>query len=194
MKLVGLTGGVGMGKTATDQLLRERGVPVIDTDLLARELVEPGQPALAEIASVFGPEILDPNGRLRRADLGRRVFAHPNLRRQLEVILHPRIRALWSAQVETLRSQPQPLAAVVIPLLFETGAETEFDATICVACSAATQSQRLAARGWPAEQITQRIAAQWPIEKKIAAANYVIWTEAGMDVHAAQVDRILAAA
>ena len=191
MKVLGLTGGVGMGKSAADSLLRQRGVPVVDTDLLARELVEPGQPALAEIARHFGPDILCPDGRLRRGRLAQLVFADPAARQQLELILHPRIRQLWQTQIETWRAEGRPLAVVVIPLLFETGAEKELDATICVACSAPTQSQRLLARGWSPEQIQNRIRAQWPIEQKMTLATYVIWTEAGLDIHAAQLDRLL---
>ena len=83
------------------------------------------------------------------------------------------------------------MAVVVIPLLFETRAETELDATICVACSAATQRQRLLARGWSPEQVEQRRQAQWPIEQKMGRADYLVWTEAGLDVHAAQIERIL---
>jgi dephospho-CoA kinase len=98
---------------------------------------------------------------------------------------------LWRAQVETWRAEGHPLAVVVIPLLFETEAEAELDATICVACSAATQQQRLRARGWPPEQIEQRLQAQWPVETKIARADYLVWTEADLDVHAAQIERIL---
>jgi dephospho-CoA kinase len=83
------------------------------------------------------------------------------------------------------------LAVVVIPLLFETGAEAELDTTICVACSAATQHQRLLARGWSPEHIEQRLQAQWPVETKMVRADYVVWTEAGLDVHADQIERIL---
>ena len=191
MKVLGLTGGIGMGKSASAQFLRARGVPVVDTDDLARQVVEPGQPALAEIVAVFGPQIVGPDGRLRRAELARRVFADPAARRRLEAVLHPRIRVLWRAQVETWRAEGHPLAVVVIPLLFETKAEAELDATICVACSAATQQQRLRARGWPPEQIEQRLQAQWPTERKMASADYLVWTEAGLDVHAAQIDHLL---
>ena len=189
MKVLGLTGGIGMGKSTADQLLRERGVAVVDTDVLARRLVEPGQPALVEIQNTFGKEIVDANGGLRREELARRVFADPASRQRLEDILHPRIRALWLAQVEVWRAEGRPVAVVVIPLLFETNAH--FDATICVACSAATQRQRLQSRGWNAGQIDQRINAQWPVEKKMALSDFVVWTEAGLDVHAAQLERIL---
>jgi dephospho-CoA kinase len=192
MKVLGLTGGIGMGKSTSARFLRERGVPVVDTDELARQIVEPGQPALAEVLAAFGPQIAGPDGHLRRDELARRVFADPAARQRLEAILHPRIRALWRTQVETWRTEGRPLAVVVIPLLFETGADAELDRTICVACSAATQHQRLQARGWPPEQIEQRLQAQWSAEAKMARADCLVWTEAGLDVHAAQIDRILA--
>jgi dephospho-CoA kinase len=191
MKVLGLTGGIGMGKSTAAQLLRSRGVAVVDTDDLARQVVEPGQPALAEVREAFGADILAPGGQLRRDELARRVFADAAARLRLENILHPRILGLWRAQMETWRAAGRPLAVVVIPLLFETKAEAELDATICVACSAATQHYRLVARGWPLEQIEQRLQAQWPIEKKMASADYLVWTEAGLDVHAAQIERIL---
>ncbi len=180
-----------MGKSTCAQLLRDRGLPVVDTDDLARQVVEPGQPALAEVREAFGADIVGPDGRLRRGELARRVFADAAARARLESILHPPIRALWRAQVETWRAEGRPLAVVVIPLLFETGAEAELNMTICVACSAATQRARLLGRGWSPEQIEQRVRAQWPIEQKIARADYLVWTEAGLDVHAAQVERIL---
>jgi dephospho-CoA kinase len=191
MKVLGLTGGIGMGKSTAAQLLGSRGVAVVDTDDLARQVVEPGQPALAEVREAFGAGILAPDGQLRRDELARRVFADASARLRLESILHPRIRALWRAQMETWRAAGRSLAVVVIPLLFETKAEAELDATICVACSAATQHRRLVARGWPPEQIEQRLQAQWPSEKKMASADYLVWTEAGLDVHDAQIERIL---
>jgi len=191
VKVLGLTGGIGMGKSTADQLLRQRGIAVVDTDVLARELVEPGQPALAEIKKVFGGEMVDAQGRLRRDELARKVFVDAEARKQLEAILHPRIRDRWRKQVETWRKEGRPLSVVVIPLLFKTHAEKELDATICIACSEPTQRQRLLARGWSEEEIKQRIRAQCPIEQKIAKADYLIWTEAGMEVHAAQLERIL---
>ena len=192
MKLIGLTGGVGMGKSTASELLAARGVPVVDTDVLAREVVEPGQAALMEIGNVFGAELIGADGRLRRDELARRVFADDVRRKQLEAIVHPRIRERWQATVAQWRKEGCPLAAVVIPLLFETGAAAEFDVIVCVACSAPSQMERLLARGWTRAQSEQRIAAQWPMEKKIALAHYVIWTEAALEAHAEQLDRILA--
>lgn len=192
MRVIGLTGGIGMGKSTAADLLRNRGVPVVDTDVIARQVVEPGQPALAQLASTFGEDIIGTDGRLRREKLARRVFADPDARKQLEAILHPRIRAIWTAQVTSWRAEGKALGVVVIPLLFETNAAAQFDATICVACAAVSQRERLQARGWTRDQIDQRIQAQLPIDKKIAPADYMIWTEAGIDVHAEQLDRIVA--
>ena len=191
MKVVGLTGGVGMGKSNSARLLRLRSIPVVDTDDLARQVVEPGQSALAEVQRVFGAEIVGQDGHLRREELARRVFADPAARKRLEDILHPRIRALWRAQMEVWRAEGRSLAVVVIPLLFETSAEAELDATICIACTRLTQHQRLLDRGWSPADIEQRVRAQWPIEIKMARADYVVWTEANLDVHADQLNRIL---
>jgi dephospho-CoA kinase len=191
MKLFGLTGGVGMGKSTAERLLRERGVPVVDTDGLARQVVEPGQPALDEIQRAFGPEVIASDGRLLREEMARRVFADPGARQQLEAITHPRIRELWRTQAAAWRAEGKPLAVVAIPLLFEVGAEQEFDAVLCVACTAQTQRQRLRERGWSTEQIKQRVAAQWPIEKKMERADYVVWNEGGLDVLAAQLEKLL---
>ena len=191
MKVYGLTGGIGMGKTTAARLLLERGIGVVDTDELARRIVEPGQPALVEVAKVFGRELLADNGRLRRDELARRVFEHAGARKQLEAILHPRIRELWLAQIAAWRDEDRSVAVVVIPLLFETDATSHFDQTICLACSVETQHARLLARGWSAEQIAQRLAAQWPIEKKMALANHVIWTEGSVEALAEQLRRVI---
>ena len=193
-----------MGKSVAAQFLRERDVPVVDTDELARRLVEPGQPALAEIQTVFGAGVVAPDGRLRRDQLAKIVFADAAARQKLEAILHPRIRERWLAQIETWRAAPKrsdggrrdnhALAVVVIPLLFETKAESHFDKTVCVACSAPAQRQRLLERGWTPKQIEQRLAAQWPVGQKIARADFVVWTDGSPEVHAQQIERIIALA
>jgi dephospho-CoA kinase len=100
MKLFGLTGGIGMGKSTAAEILRQRGVSIIDTDEIAREVVEPGQPALAEVQRLFGREIVGADGCLRRDELARRVFADDDARRKLEAVLHPAIRKIWLAQTE----------------------------------------------------------------------------------------------
>ena len=177
MKVCGLTGGVGMGKSTAARYFSQSGARVVDTDELARRLVQPGEPVLAEIQAEFGKAVIAPDGLLRRDELARIVFADATKRRKLEAILHPRIRKDWLAQIETWRKENCPLAVVVIPLLFETRAESHFDKIICAACSAAAQRERLLARGWTTEQINQRIAAQMPVEQKIARSDFVVWTD-----------------
>jgi dephospho-CoA kinase len=191
MKTCGLTGGVGMGKSTAAEFLRAHGARVVDTDELARRLVEPGQPALAEIKKQFGREIMSSAGALKRDELARIVFANAAARKKLEEILHPKIRDRWLAQIETWRGENCRLAVVAIPLLFETHAGSYFDKVICVACSAANQRKRLSERGWASEQIRQRIAAQMPVDQKIARADFVVWTDGDLDSHAQQLERIL---
>jgi dephospho-CoA kinase len=181
-----------MGKSTAAQVLSARGVSVVDTDELAHQLVEPGQPALAEIQDLFGKSIVASDGRLRRDEVARLVFADAAARRKLEAVLHPRILQAWLAQIEVWRQAGRPLAVVVIPLLFETQAESYFEKIICVACSPAAQRERLAARGWSADQIRDRIAAQLPVEQKIARAHYVIWTDGTRQTSEEQTARILA--
>jgi dephospho-CoA kinase len=180
-----------MGKSTASDLLRDRGVAVSDTDILARQVVEPGQPALQQILDTFGHDLLSQTGELRRDILAAKAFSDAASRLRLESILHPPIRALWREQIREWKKQGHPVAVVVIPLLFETGAEKELDSTICVACSAATQARRLACRRWSAEQTRQRIEAQLSIDLKIAKADFVIWNEAGLDVLWAQLARIV---
>lgn len=180
-----------MGKSAAAHILARRGIPVEDTDDLARSVVAPGQPALADIQRTFGDEVISPEGTLRRDVLARIVFSDPTARGKLEAITHPRIRELWKSRMEMWRTHQVNAACVVIPLLFETNAESEFDAVICIACSSATQRSRLAIRGWGAEQTAQRIAAQWPVEKKMGKANYVMWNEGNLKILAAQLDVVL---
>jgi len=190
MKVFGLTGGIGMGKSTAAGLLRARGYTIVDTDVIARTLVEPRHSALAETQAAFGHEVNSASGELLRERLAERVFANPDERKKLEAILHPRIRANWLAQLESSRAKGWPNAVVVIPLLFETNAAACFDKIICVACSAPTQRERLRLRGWTDPQIDQRIAAQAPIEKKMELSDYVVWTEPSLEVHAAQLERI----
>lgn len=191
MILIGLTGGVGMGKSTSADLLLARGVPVIDTDHLAREVVRAGEPALGEIRQEFGDEVIREDGQLNREAMARIVFSDDTKRQRLEAIVHPRIRQRWQAEADRWRASGIAGGVVVIPLLFETGAASAFDAVVCVACLSASQRRRLEARGWTGEQIEQRIAAQWPVQKKMDLSRFVIWTEPSVEVHREQLDRVL---
>ncbi len=192
MVLIGLTGGVGMGKSTAARNLLERGIPVIDTDDLARALVEPGEPALSEIVQAFGPSVIGRDGRLLRQELAQVVFKDPAARATLEKILHPRIRQRWHAEAEGWRSQSLPVGCVVIPLLYETEAQKELDRVVCVACSVQTQRERLRDRGWSETEIEHRIASQMPVSEKLQRAHYVLWTEGGLELIDSQWSEILA--
>jgi dephospho-CoA kinase len=189
--IYGLTGGVGMGKSMTAKLFEEQGVPVVDSDVLAREVVAPGQPALVEIASQFGAEFLDGEGGLDREKMARLVFGNEPERKRLEAIIHPRVRDRWREQVAEWRAQKIPVGVVVIPLLFEVGVGDEFDRVLCVACTANTQRARLGQRGWDEAQITARIGAQMDIAEKMELADHVLWNEGGIELLRDQITRIL---
>jgi dephospho-CoA kinase len=190
MRLFGITGGIGMGKSTAGDLLSRRGAAVVDSDVIARQIVEPGQPALAEISAAFGPEMIKKDGGLDREKLAAAIFADPSSRSQLEAILHPKIRSVWQARAEEWRREGRDFGVVIIPLLFEAHSENIFDVVVCVACSARTQTRRLLGRGWSPEHIKQRLSAQWPAEEKIAKSDCVIWTDATLSAHAAQLERV----
>lgn len=194
MKLIGLTGGIGSGKSKAAEILNGFGFPVIDTDELARQLVAVGEPALGEIEKKFGPDILLPGGGLDRSKLARVVFGDPDRRRALESILHPRIRGLWDRQADLWRKEGRSAGVVVIPLLFETDSAAAFDAVICVACSAPLQRERLKLRGWTVQESAHRISSQWPVERKIGLATFVVWNESSIAILEAQLRRILGSA
>jgi dephospho-CoA kinase len=191
MILVGVTGGIGMGKSAAATLLEATGIPVVDTDDIARRLVEPGSASVAEIGEAFGPEVIAQDGSLARQNLARLVFNDATARGRLEQILHPRIAAVWRAEVARWKEQGQRFGAVVIPLLFEKAYEAEFEAVVCIACSAGSQERRLRERGWSADEISTRKAAQLPVGEKITRSRFVVWTEGSVHAHGRQWDRIL---
>ncbi|MBL8260511.1 MAG: dephospho-CoA kinase [Candidatus Competibacteraceae bacterium] len=172
MLVIGLTGGIGSGKTAVSDRFALLGVPIIDTDHISRELVEPGQPALAEIVEAFGPECLDERGRLRRDHLRERVFADPKGRQQLEAILHPRVRAAMRARIARLTA---PYCLAVIPLLVETGMTDSVDRILVVDAPPAEQIRRVMARDGASEQQARRIlAAQARRDERLAHADDVL--------------------
>jgi len=169
---IGLTGGIASGKSTVADLFAARGVTVLDTDLIAREVVEPGQPALARVVEAFGPGVLGPDGRLDRPALRARVFADPAARQRLEGILHPAIRAELARQSVAAGGDYQIL---VIPLLVEGGRVDTVDRVLVVDCPVETQLERLTARdGETAEGARRIIASQASREARLAAADDVI--------------------
>jgi dephospho-CoA kinase len=180
-----------MGKSTAAGILLKLGVAVIDTDHIARDIVQPGQPALEEIKTQLGAQFVNETGELLRKELAAEVFRDSGKRSKLEAILHPKIRAIWFEAVQKWKQEDKQAAAVIIPLLFETDAQAAFSSTVCLVCSPDTQAQRLRRRGWSDTDIRSRIAAQWPVEKKIALSDYVVWTDTTLAVHEAQLKRLL---
>ena len=176
---VGLTGGIASGKTTVARLFESLGVPVIDTDVLAREVVAPGQPLLGQIAARFGPDAVGADGSLDRARLRALVFENPTARADLEQLTHPAIRARLE-EISAALSGPKhgPYQLLVIPLLVETAGRTPVDRVLVVDCSEALQIRRLQARdGSTAEQARQILSAQASREARLAAADDVIVNE-----------------
>jgi dephospho-CoA kinase len=186
---VGLTGGIGSGKSTVAAMLAERGALVIDSDVLAREVVAPGTAGLAEIVDAFGDEVLTPDGHLDRPALGRIVFADPLARQRLEAITHPRVRARARATEANA-----PAGAIVvhdIPLLVETGQQDKFDVVIVVDAEVDDQLARLAEqRGMGEDEARSRIDAQASREQRRAAADYVIVNDGSLDELRRQVDDV----
>ena len=190
-RVLGLTGGVGMGKSTAARQLKKVGLPVVDSDDLAREAVQPGTEGLAEIADEFGEGFLKADGSLNRDKMASKVFQDEAARKRLEAIIHPRVRTVWEKQIDQWREQKRPVGVVVIPLLFEVDLQDSFDAVLCVACTANTQRARLRERNWDDAQITARIAAQMDIAQKMDLADHVLWNEGAPELLMDQMKEIL---
>ncbi len=188
-----LTGGIATGKSYCLSRFHSLGTPVIDADQLAREAVAPGSAGLRAVAERFGSDILRADGTLDRPALGAIVFSDRAARAALEAIIHPEVRRRireWFAQLPHETS----LAIADIPLLFETGQEHDFDRVIVCACDSIEQLRRLMVRdGLSEDDARKRLAAQWPIEEKVARADYVIRTDGPFADTDAQIASVFAA-
>jgi dephospho-CoA kinase len=189
MRLIGLTGGIATGKSTVARLLAARGAAVVDADRLAREVVAPGTPALAEIAAEFGPGVVGAGGALDRAALGRLVFADPARRRRLEQITHPRIGALMGERIAAALASGAPLVVADIPLLFEGDRPGLVEGVLLVDAPAEVQLGRLIRRdGLDPEDARRRVAAQMPLADKRRLATWVIDNGGTEEQTAEQVD------
>ena len=191
IRKIALTGGIATGKTYVANRLREAGVPIVDADALAREVVAPGSPALTAIRKRFGPDAVRRDGTMDRVRVGQIVFKDKRARLDLEAIIHP---AVIKAISDFFNGLPKrtPFAVADIPLVFETGRDKEFDAIIVVAAPRETQLQRLMERNkLSKEDAERRIAAQLPIDQKVKKATYVINNVGTFDELNAQVDDLI---
>lgn len=192
MKRIALTGGIATGKSHVRAELERLGVPTIDADRVARDVVAPGAPALAAIVERFGPQVLDASGALDRKALGAIVFADPAARRDLEQIVHPAVRLAIDAWFASLDSTRHASAVADIPLLYETGRERDFDMVIVTDCDPDTQLRRVMKRDSLSEaEARQRIASQLPAADKVRRADYVITTDGTIEETNQQVRTVL---
>lgn len=192
MRLFGLTGGIASGKSTVADRLRARGLPVIDADQLAREVVAPGTEGLRAVVEAFGESLVDRNGELDRPALARVVFADEVARRKLNALLHPLIARQTAERAAELEARGEPLGCYEAALLVENGVADAFRPLVVVSCPAEVQVARVRARDSASrEDALARIRAQKPLAEKVAAADYVIDTEGSLDDNARRTDEVL---
>ena len=192
MLLVGLTGGIGSGKSTVARMLEQRGAVVFDADVLARAVVEPSTPGHGAVIERFGANVLAPGGALDREALASIVFADPAARRDLEAIVHPEVRRLFAEGAEAYEGTER-IVVLSAPLLVETGMHTAFEALLVVSATPQTQIERLMRdRGMSEDAIRARIAAQAPLEAKAELADFLIDNEGTLEELEGQVDHVWA--
>ena len=188
MLRIGLTGGIGSGKSAVAKLFAALGVPIIDADAIARKIVAPGLPAYDDIIRAFGEQILEDDRQINRELLRSRIFDNPQERKRLEMILHPRIRAEIQTQADRLRA---PYCVIVIPLLVETGQQDLIDRVLLVDTEEDKQIQRVTQRnGLSASEVRKILASQASREDRLERAHDVIENNADLGHLAAEVERL----
>ncbi|NMA14651.1 MAG: dephospho-CoA kinase [Clostridia bacterium] len=183
MKVIGLTGGIASGKSTVSRVLEKQGAKIIDADIIARDIVQPGCPALAEIVKVFGKETLLPDGRLDRVYLGQKVFQNQSLRKVLNSITHPKIREQIIEELRKIeRESPEAIAVVDAPLLIEAGLVVMVDEVWLVALPEEVQVNRLMNRdGLSQEEAKRRIGSQLPLAEKQKYAKHIIDTSGSIN-------------
>ena len=191
MYMIGLTGGIGSGKSTVAALMRQRGFPVVDADQVARDNMEPGSPVLAAVAEEFGADLLGPDGALDRAELARRAFASEEATQRLNAITHPAIRAESARRFAALEAAGERAAVYDMPLLVELGMDQEMDMTVVVDVNPEERVRRLVAhRGLDEADARNRIARQIPDVERRAAADVVLDNNGTEDKLAQQVDTL----
>jgi dephospho-CoA kinase len=189
---VALTGGVASGKSTVAALIQEAGLPVLDSDTIAREVVAPGKPAWQALRQSFGREFFGPDGTVDRQALARHVFTRPQARQELNRILHPWIARELQERLALYQSQGVPLVVVEIPLLFELGLETIYDRIIVVYSDVGSQKQRLTRRdSRTANEIEGILAAQGSLRQKVCQADFVVDNTGSMAATRQQVKKIV---
>ncbi len=190
---IGLTGGIATGKSTVSNMLAAQGVHIVDADIIARDVMNPGKPLLAAVANRFGPEFLLPEGGLDRRRMAEHIFNRPEEREALNAIVHPAIRAEIRRQVDAAEAaDPTGIVAADIPLLYESGLEGLYDKIVVVYVPRAVQLGRLTMRdGLAPEQAESRLSAQLDIEEKRRRADFVIDNSGTLEETQRQVEVLL---
>lgn len=191
-KVIGLTGGIATGKSTVSSMFAEQGIPVIDADQLAREVVQPGEPAYEQIIAAFGEKILQEDGTLNRKHLGEIVFSDEAKRKQLNGIVHPAIRERMIEQRDAFIKSGESLVVLDIPLLFESKLEHFADLTVVVYVDEQIQLERLMKRNdFTKKEALQRMEAQMPIKEKARLADVVIDNNGTIEQTKKQLEELL---
>lgn len=191
MLVIGLTGGLGTGKSTVARMFAELGATVLDADAIAHELLEPGQPGWSCVVDLFGAEILQADQRIDRKKLADRVFADSDARRKLEAVVHPLIRQRMQRELGRLAGEGRAAAVVCdVPLLLETHAQSMVEAVVVVTAPPDVARARLAERGWTEEEFAKRAAAQWDLSRKSAMADAVVDNGNGLEQTRRQVEQL----
>lgn len=188
MRIIGLTGGIGSGKSTVSAMLQDLGATVVDADEGARKVVEPGQPALEEIRERFGGDVFGSDGALDRDRLADVVFADEGARENLNAITHPRVRAWMAERMQAAAAAGAAAVVLDIPLLFESGLTAGLDDIVVVWSPVETQVARAVGRGFREDDVRARVAAQMPLDEKRKRATVVIDNSSSLDETRAQVE------
>lgn len=191
--IIGLTGSIASGKSTISAMLKEKGYPIIDADLVARVVVEPGTVTLSDIECIFGKEVMNEDGTLNREALGQLIFHDPAKRKQLNDLMHPAIRAEMLRQRDELFESGEETLIMDIPLLFESRLQHFVDKILVVSVKEETQLQRLMQRNSLSEEEAKaRIQSQLPLSEKEKGADAVIYNNGSIEQSKVQLERILA--
>lgn len=191
MHVIGVTGGVGTGKSTVAKMFQQLGATVLDADVIAHQVMEPKRLAWRQVVKTFGDDVLNEDQTVNRKRLASIVFGNEAHRRQLEAIIHPHVLRLIKRQVHRLRRARRLRAVVLdVPLLFEAGAEGLAQTVVVISARPDIQQQRLQQAGWSGKDIEARRAAQWDLSAKAALADYVVENSDGLDATRTQVKRI----
>ena len=181
MLVIGVTGGLGTGKSTVAKMFARLGAKVVDADRIAHEVLEPDRPAWRDVTRAFGRQILKKDHTIHRAKLAAHVFHHPAARKRLEAIVHPRVRRQITRQLKTLKRTRTQVVVLDVPLLIEANMQRLVDALVVVTATARVQRRRLLAKGCSGRDVNARMAAQMNLSAKVALADYVVDNSDGVE-------------